>query len=350
MGIFSAFRFASKVATSGAVTSAPTSGHMAPVSPWTASTVAKVAWADILGLEAEVVTRQDAMKVPAVAKGRALITGTLSRQPLATFRGTDKVESPAWLYRTNTDVSPRQRMLWTFDDLIFNGASLWAVERGASGQITDAVRVPPEWWEFDRDLRVLVNGQPVGADEVILIQGPQEGLLEIACSTIRAALAMERAWSSRVSTPAPLVELHNTDAQMPLTETEVGDLVAAWEGARQSGGATAYTPAGIEAKIHGQTDANLFIEGRNALRLDIANFLNLPGALLDGSTATASLTYSTKETSRNELVDLSLAYWATAVEARLSQDDVTPRGTRIAFDIEYLSAPNQPAQSPALED
>jgi len=345
MGFFDAFKFASRVAA--APNLAASTGV---VSPWTAGTLSKIAWSDVLGAEADVVTRADAMRVPAVAKARALIVGTLSRQPLATFRGAEKIAAPAWVYRTSTDVAPQTRMAWTLDDLIFGGASLWAVERGASGQITDAVRVPPEWWSVGADLRVVVNGQPVEADEVILFQGPQEGLTEIAASTIRAALAMEQAWSSRVTSPVPLVELHSTDAAMPLTVDEVDDLLTAWESARSAGNATAFTPANVEARIHGDAPTELFVEGRNAIRLDVANFLNIPAALLDGSTATASLTYSTQEGRRNELVDYSLAYWATPIEARLSQDDVTPRGTRIAFDLEYLSTPNQPAQGPARED
>lgn len=350
MGLLSAFRFAAEVTSRGGRSSAPTSSTSGLVSPWSASTLTKVAWADVLGLEAEVVTRAEAMSVPSVVKGRSLIVGPLSRHPLATYRGGERISSPAWLYRTSTDVAPATRMAWTLDDLVFGGASLWAVERGAAGQITDAVRVPPEWWEITQDMAVLVNGKPVSAGEVILFVGHQEGLLEIAKGTIRAAVAMERAWASRVTTPAPLVELHHTDAQMPLAAGEVEELVDAWEGARQSGGATAFTPASVEARIHGGTDASLFVEGRNAIRLDVANFLALPGELLDGSTATASLTYSTQEGSRNELADYSLAYWASPIEARLSQDDVTPRGTRIAFDLGEFLTPNQSAGAPAAED
>ena len=350
MGIVSAFRFATEVTRRGGHTSAPTPSTSGLVSPWSPSTLTKVAWADVYGLEAEVVTRAEAMTVPSVVKGRSLIVGPLSRHPLATYRGGEKVTNPAWLYRTNTDVSPQTRMVWTLDDLIFGGASLWAVERGASGQIIDAVRVPPEWWEITQDLSILVNGRPVSREEVILFTGHQDGLLEIAKGTIRAAVAMEKAWASRVTTPAPLVELHNTDATMPLGEDEVQDLVSTWETARQSGGSTAYTPSMIEAKIHGQTDANLFVEGRNALRLDVANYFALPGELLDGSTATASLTYSTQEGTRNEFVDYSLAFWAGPIEARLSQDDVTPRGTRIAFDLSALLTPTQPTTAPPTED
>jgi len=350
MGLLSAFRFATSVTRSGGQTSAPTSARSGVTSPWSPSTLSKIAWSDVLGLEADVVTRAEAMTVPSIVKGRSLIVGPLSRHPLATYRGGEKITTPAWLYRTSTDVSPQMRMLWTLDDLIFGGWSLWAVERGAAGQIVDAVRVPPEWWTVTQDLVVEVNGRPVTPAEVILFQGPQDGLLECGKGTIRAAVAMERAWASRVTTPAPLVALRHTDAQMPLDEAEVQDLVDTWETARSSGGATAFLPAAVEAQVFGGSDASLFVEGRNALRLDVANFLALPGELLDGSTATASLTYSTQEGSRNELADYSLSYWAGPIEARLSQDDVTPRGTRVAFDLSDFLTTTPAPSGPARED
>lgn len=342
MGLLDLFEFASRV------------GTLAPspriASPWSTTELTKVAWSDIFGEDYVPVSRAEAMKVPAIVKGRALIVGTLSRQPLAKFRGAEMVAPEPWMYRSSHGISPQMRTLWTLDDLIFYGSSLWAVERGTRGQIIDAMRVPFEYWSVDPDsMGIVLNGRQATADEVIYFEGPQDGLLSIASDDIKAARSMARAWASRVDSPVPLIELHITDPLVQLTSDEEDALIATWETSRRRGG-TSLTPAEIETKVHGSTPTDLFVEGRNASRLDFANYLCLPGALLDGSTATASLTYSTKETSRNELVDLSLAYWATPFETRLSQDDATPSGSRVAFDLEYLSAPNQPAQGPASLD
>src|SRR5690606_20760281 len=136
MGFGSAFRFAAEVARR--------SPRPVPLaSPWTnREHLATIANADWFGKSPEgVATRLDAMRVPAIVKGRALIVGTLARQPLAKFRGSELVDPEPWMYRTNTAQAPRTRMLWTLDDLIFYGASLWAVERGARDQILDAIRV-----------------------------------------------------------------------------------------------------------------------------------------------------------------------------------------------------------------
>ena len=345
MGILSLFEFASRVAAM------PPAQPAGIASPWSTVEATKFAWSDIFGTDVDLpVTRAEAMKVPAIAKGRALIVGTLSRQPLAKFRGSEKVAADPWMYRSSRGQSPQMRTMWTLDDLIFHGSSLWWTERGSRGQIVDAVRMPHESWYVDPDSAgIVLNGNRATADEVIYFEGPQDGLLTIAADDIRAARSMSAAWKARVDSPIPLIELHITDQNAQLSYEEQDALIESWETSRKRGG-TALTPAEIETKVHGTTPTDLFVNGRNASRLDFANFLALPGLMLDGSTATASLTYSTKEGSRNELVDLSLAYWATPFEARLSQDDVTPAGSRIAFDLEYLSTPNQPAQGPAHED
>lgn len=322
-------------------------------SPWTTGTLSQVVWSDIFGADWSPVTRAEAMRVPAIVKGRGLVAGTLARLPLAAYsddvklEGTDK---PTWLYRTSSGQSPYQRMLWTFDDLIFGGTSLWTVDRNAAGRVVNALRVPPEWWEITPDLNILVQGQEVTEESVILFEAPQDGLLTIAQDDIRAALDMTRSWASRVKSPVPLAELHHTDENNPLEPEEITDLVQTWETARAAGGATGYTPQGIQLITHGEASTDLYVNGRNASRLDFANYLQVPASLLEGSSSTASLTYSTQEGQRNELVDYSLYYWAAAVEARLSLDDVVPRGQRVAFDVSWFVTPTTPTGSPAVED
>lgn len=324
-------------------------------SPWTTASLQKIVLSDVTDMVAAEITREAAMRVPAIVRGRALIAGLLARHPLAVYDtatgGPVRGESP-WLTTTATSQSPRQRNLWTFDDLIFSGLSLWFVTRGTSDEITDAIRVDPSLWTVDRTTReVKITGvDNVSAEQLILFEGPQEGLVTIARDTIRAALDLEAAWAKRVAAPIPLLELHSTDSTYDLEPEEAKVLVANWEKARKEGGGTAYTPANIEAKVLGQFVADLFVQGRNALRLDIANFLSVPAALLEGSMSTASLTYSTKEGSRNDLVDLSLGYWADPFEARLSQDDVVPSGRNVAIDLTQLATSTQPTRSPNQED
>ena len=100
--------------------------------------------------------------------------------------------------------------------------------------------------------------------------------------------------------------------------------------------AVGFVPYGITAKFpNAIDDSAMFIQGRNAVRLDIANQTNIPASLLDGSTATASLTYTTAEGQRSSFHEQTIRYWTAPLEHRLSMDDVMPRGQRVRFDITY---------------
>lgn len=324
-------------------------------SPFSTEQLTRVVLSDIAGLQAKDPGRADAMRVPPIVRGRALIAGLLSRHPLAVYdtaTGQKIPDAAPWLTATSTAQSPRQRNLWTFDDLIFYGLSLWFVVRNGAGEIEDAVRVDKSLWTVDPTSReVKIQGIPdLRADQVILFEGPQEGLIALGADVIADARALQKALSKRISQPLPMVELHSTDPNQDLEETEAKALVNSWEASRRDGGGTAYTPASIEAKIHGDVKADLFIEGRNALRLDVGNLMNLPAALLEGSMSTASLTYSTGVDKRNDLTDLSLGYWADPFEARLSQDDVVAPGRNVAIDLTELATPTQPTRSPNQED
>jgi len=346
MGLRSTFRLASS-----ATGLSPDSNVVQMRSPWTVGQLETVVLTDIFGSADLPVSRAEAISVPAVAKARHLVCG-LSRQPIKTYRGPDPVDDPAWVYRTNSQPPPTTRLLWTLDDLFFSGWSLWATERGQAKQITDAVRVPPERWSFNPDGAVLVDDEPVDAEQVILFSGPYEGILTAGAATIRAAKNLERAWAKRVRSPVPVTELHQVDDSSPLEDDEVHDLVDQWATMIDEGGGVAFTPSGIEAKYpaaQGNTDA-LFVEGRNAVTLDVARFCSVAGALLDASLSTASLTYTTQEGTRDRFLDETAAFWLTPIEARLSMDDVCPRGQRMAFDLSELLTVPPTGRSPVRLD
>jgi hypothetical protein len=314
---------------------------------------------DLFDIENQPVTRREAMSVPAVARARGIICTQLARFPLAAEKsGTDLPveEQPAWLYRTNGGVAPQLRTLWTLDDMMFTGYAVWLVTRGAKRQVTFAERVPPSHWRFDDEwnLRILPpyvdEERQARADEVIIFTSPMDGLLDIAGRTIRAARNLEDSWAARVADPIPHTVIRQTedieladDPDDPDSEeiSEAQELVNNYVMARrQRTGAVTFVPYGYAVEEFGTVSPDLFIQGRNAVKLDIANFTGLRASLLDASPSSASLTYTSTETGREELVD-DVAGWALALTARLSMDDVVPAGTSIRFD---------PHERPAVED
>lgn len=301
---------------------------------------------DVFGDMPEVVDRAAAMKVPAVSRGRALLVGAISDLPLVAWRGDTRVtKQPTWAYRT-TGVSPWHRMAWTIDDLIFYNASLWWRVNGEDGFPTECYHVPYDLWQINEQRQVEVRDaldlpwRTVRPQDVIYIPGPGSGgLLVDAKDSIRGARAIDRAWIARTRSPIPptlFVQKEQGDA----TETEVSALVTKWAGARTNPetAGTAFVPFGIEPVFPTiNDDSAMFIQGRNAVRLDFSNFLNIPASLLDGSTATASLTYTTTEGQKSSFHEQSLRYWSAPIEHRLSMDDIVPRGQRVRFDITYTT-------------
>lgn len=340
MGLKRALRLidgATALADAGGIT---TDGRVGIRSPWTnGQALSKIAAADILGLETNVASRSEAMGVPAIARGRHKIVTAAQKCRLVTYRRNVEVPNgPAWLYRSKTRVSPQHRIVWTVDDLIFYGWSLWGVERNDAGAITDAARIPPEWWTFGDAGEVLVTipgteQTPATDESVILIPGFTQGILNTNPRTIRGARELEDQWASRANNPIPAMELHQTTDD-ELEDEEITALVDGWSDALSgTGGAVAYTPKSIEAKPHGQASSDLYIEGRNAASVDAARILGLAAADLDASGVNSTLTYETTEGRRGQFVDETLPLYLDAIGARLSLDDVTPMGTRIAFDL-----------------
>lgn len=295
--------------------------------------------------------RSVAITVPSVSRARNLLVGAIMQYPLVAL--TDKTETvtlpdgtsatvpvqvdpqPTFLYRTNGDVSPQERIAWTVDDLIFYGTSLWLTDRGASNQILDATWLPQSQWRWNKDGELEVRNASelwVELDDAdyILFNSPFEGLLNIAGRTLRGAISTEEAWTGRMRNPIPLIELSMSEE---LEEEEIRSLIQAWSDARTGvNGAVSYTPPGMEVKDHGSLQADLYTEGRNAIRTDVGNFLNIPTSMMDGSLAEASLTYQTTEGIRNRFQVESVPFWTMPIEAALSADKVVPRGQRVRFD------------------
>jgi hypothetical protein len=316
-------------------------------SPWSPGMSATIMAAEWLGADLDLVpvSRDQAMRVPAVVAARNILCTTLAQGALKAFRGSREIPAPAWCYRTNSDIPPQLRLLWTVDDLLFGGFSLWWVSRAAGGQLLDAVRVPPERWTFDPDGAIRVDDESVDRRDVILFTGWDEGLLTTGADAIRDALKIAKIVRTRVQNPTPVTVIQPTDPTVELTDgseneddNEQRTLVEGYIAARSNPrtGGVMYLPWGLAVEDRGAGGLDLLEAGRNASTLEIARLTGVPAALLEASQVSASLTYQTDKTVRSILNDRVRAR-AQVIEAWLSMDDVTPRGTRIALDLSHLT-------------
>jgi phage portal protein BeeE len=342
------------------------------VQAWTTSTLDAVVWADILGGNVAPVSRPAAMAVPAVARARHLICSAIGRLPIAAYRTAEPVDpQPYWCQGTdgqigsltipqqeNTGIEPQSpfhRMIYTVDDHLFYGESLWAVSSvDSSGRPSRMVHVP--WSGWDRVYQEKTGryeftdaGGGVLDFPVIYFPGPHEGILNFAQTTIRTAAAMERVAGDVASRPFRL-ELHQT-TDIELTKAERSDLINATRAALADNNGVLFTNAAIETKTHSLDPASdLLIAGRNASALDIARDVSMPAAMLDAVQVGASLTYETTQGRNQEWLDYGLQLYLDAITSRLSMDDVLPAGQRAAFDLSTFTAPTAPATGAPTDD
>lgn len=366
MGILDRFRPDLRAAADlvGPAAVTPTSSGALPlVSPLAADhNLARVVYSDIFGdLRLMPVTRAEAMAVPAMARARHVIAGTVARIELRGYRGTELLggdqapAAPAWLQSTGNGMSPFHRMLWTVDDLIFYGWSCWRRVNGWDGFPLSASRVPMGQWSVDTSTgRISLHDGPNGtpreanAGEVIMIPGPHEGLLTFAAGAIRHAADLQRAAGVAAATPSANLLLKQT-AGTPLDDTKIDKLIDRWAQARRGeNGGVAWASMGVDVTELGTFDAHLLVEGRNAAAVDIARSASLPADLVDAA-GDASMTYQNSRDNDRRGIDYGSGLYMGAISSQLSMDTVTPRGQRVAFDLEEWLAgtvPGQPATPP----
>lgn len=305
-------------------------------SPWAVGDLSSVVWADVMGLDVLPPSRPEAMQVAALARAVNLFKSTIARCPLVVLAGAEPVSPlPSWCQRTDSLTSPFHRMLWTMDDIIFYGESLWLRINGADGFPRAADRLPYEDWEVDSTGQILIADEPVKPSEVIYLPGPHEGILKFGARAIRQASALEASALDTAQHPFR-VHLHQvTDEE--LSAKQKRDLITAARQAMYENAGVMLTNQAVTVELLTFDSSQLLIEGRNAASVDMARIVASPAALVDATSAGSSLTYETVNGRNAELIDYGLAGYMAAIASRLSMDDIVPRGQRVAFDTSQLS-------------
>ena len=289
------------------------------------------------------ITRDEAMTIPAVARARNIVAGTLSSLPLELYNSRDEeLAKPRWMRQPDPNSAYGTMMAWTIDDLIFNGNAYWQIievykedGRPSAFRYINSTRVTPEY----NDNSTMVESYRVdntrvpnnGLGSLITFQALDEGVLKRGASTIKTAIALEQAAKRSAEEPVPNGVLKNTGMDLP--EDQVMNLLARFKAARNTR-ATAYMTSNLEYQPMQFDNTQLqLVESRKAMQTMIAQMMNVPAYLLDAETG-GSLTYNNAEGQKRYLVDFSLRNIITVLENRLSSDDVTITGQHVRFDLD----------------
>lgn len=326
----------------------------------------------------DTITRPEAMRVPTIRRARQVVCGTIGAQPLIAHRTnpdgsiTDVTAERRLLLQPDPNTTLQNVLTWTVDDLFFHGISWWHVmDRDADGFPRAIERLAPELGRLtvDVDNRVAyVDGKLAENRDLIRFDGPDEGLLKYAGSTLATSRLLDAAVRRLASGDIPLGALKLAEGAKELStepgsafpgnpdddRSQVEFLLDQWEDARRTR-TWAFVNRAIDVQTF-QKDAreSQLAEGRQQQRIDEANICNVPPRVVNAPSSD-SMTYSTVAAERADLADLSMLGFTVAIEQRLSLGDVTPRGTAVRFDLtrflsgDTLSALEAAGQAVALE-
>jgi HK97 family phage portal protein len=286
------------------------------------------------------VSRKDAMSVSSVARARNLIAGTVASIPLEYYnkRTGEVMAAPRWINQLAKNQPSFVTITWIVDSLLFYGVSyLRVTERYAE----DGRPAAFEWIAnsrvtFTTDLEGImvtqyyVDAAPIAMNDIVTIQGFDEGVLERAGRTIQSAIDINRAASVASATPMSSGILKNTGADLPANE--VSGLLAAWKRSRQNN-STAYLTSTLEFQSTQFSPKDMmYNEAIQNLSTEIARAMNVPAYYLSADQNT-TMTYANVQDERKQFFALSIEPYVQAIQARLSMDDISTAGHEVRFAV-----------------
>jgi len=290
------------------------------------------------------ILRQDAVGVPAIARCRNLIAGTIATIPLETYSKTTGEELPnmPWVDQPDKRQPREVTIAWTVDSLFYYGVAYWRVEevykddnRPARFSWVQNDRVTVKYNSMNTAVDYyMINNVRVpddGVGSLVTFQALDQGLLVRNPTTIRAAIDIEKAAAIAAQTPLGSGYIKNSGADLP--DQQVQGILAAWKTARQSKG-TAYLTSTLDFQAISFSPAEMmYNEAKAYLALDLARACNVPATMIDAEQLRSS-TYQNVLDQRKEFAAYTLMPFIDAIACRLSMDDLTPRGTEVRFSID----------------
>jgi len=295
------------------------------------------------------VSRKDAMSVPSIARARNLICGTVASIPLEYYnkRTGEVMAAPRWINQLSKNQPSFVTINWIVDSLLFYGnAYLRVTERYAEDGRPSAF----EWIAnsrvtFTTDLEGImitqyyVDANPIDMNDIVTIQGLDEGVLERAGKTIQSAIDINRAASISAATPMSSGILKNTGADLP--PQEVSGLLAAWKRSRQNN-STAYLTSTLEFQSTQFSPKDMmYNEAIQNLSTEIARAMNVPAYYLSADQNT-TMTYANVTEERKQFYALSIEPYIQAIQTRLSMDDISTAGHEVRFAVFDTFLKNDP--------
>jgi HK97 family phage portal protein len=293
-------------------------------------------------------TRQEAMSVPAIARGRNIICSSIASIGLD-VRDRDtgmNVDIPRVIRTPDPRIPGVATYVWTLEDLLFHGYAYWQITElfADTQRVRSVQRISPERITINTNSdsteieSYSIDGHtplPLsGVGSLVVFYGNDEGLLNRAGMTIRTGAELERAAALYAREPVPQMVLKSNGSALPADR--IAKLLESW-GASRRNRTTAFLNADISLETLGFDPEKLQLaSARSYIATELARALGIPAYFVDAETG-SSMTYSNASTTRQTLLDFSLIPLMNSVTERLSMPDFVPSTQRVEYALDdYL--------------
>jgi HK97 family phage portal protein len=290
------------------------------------------------------IDRNFALQVSSVARCRNLVAGVISSIDLSLYKKStgEKLGSPVWLEQPDQRQPRSVTIAATVDSLMFYAVAYWRV----TSLYADDGR--PSGFEWVANNRVtyttnkygtevkdyFVDGQLVpmaGIGSLVTFQSLLPGVLQSASTTIKAAWDVQKAAAVSAATPMATTILKNNGADLP--ESQIQGILAGWNSARRNR-STAYLTSTLSAENIGFSPKEMgYVDFSQYLATEISRAMNVPSYLISAD-MNNSMTYQNILDGRKEFVAYSLQPYISAIEDRLSMNDITNSSNQVRFAVD----------------
>ncbi len=290
------------------------------------------------------IDRNFALQVSSVARCRNLVAGVISSIDLGLYKKStgEKLGSPVWLEQPDQRQPRSVTIAATVDSLMFYAVAYWRV----TSLYADDGR--PSGFEWVANNRVtyttnkygtevkdyFVDGQLVpmgGIGSLVTFQSLLPGVLQSASTTIKAAWDVQKAAAVSAATPMATTILKNNGADLP--ESQIQGILAGWNSARRNR-STAYLTSTLTAENIGFSPKEMgYVDFSQYLATEISRAMNVPSYLISAD-MNNSMTYQNILDGRKEFVAYSLQPYISAIEDRLSMNDITNSSNQVRFAVD----------------
>jgi HK97 family phage portal protein len=290
------------------------------------------------------IDRNFALQVASVARCRNLIAGVIASIDLSLYKKStgEKLGSPVWLEQPDIRQPRSLTISATVDSLMFYAVAYWRVTslyaddgRPSGFEWVANNRVTYTTNQYGTEIQdYFVDGNKVpmgGIGSLVTFQSLLPGVLQSASTTIKAAYDIQRASAVSAATPMPTGILKNNGADLP--ESQIQGLLAAFKSARQNR-STAYLTSTLEYVPTSFSPKDMtYNESSQYLSTEIARAMNVPAYMIS-SDMNNSMTYQNILDGRKEFVAYSLQPYISAIEDRLSMNDITNASNQVRFAVD----------------